>query len=167
MASSSRTIREGLTVGVIAAVAVALFYAIFDFLAARGTFFTVDLLGKAVFQGLRDPSILLLPIRPDTQAILQFNALHLLISLAIGLVVTGLVEYADRHPARARPVAAVIVAGFFVTIFAVDFLMDPIRALVPWWSIVVANAFAVLLAGLYLMKKRPGIARRLLRPSGS
>jgi multisubunit Na+/H+ antiporter MnhB subunit len=151
-----------LTVGLIAAVSVALFYAVFDFLAARGTLFTVDLLGKAVFQGLRDPSVLLLPVRPDPRAILQYNVMHLLISLAIGLVVTGLVEHAERHPSRARMIALVIVGGFFVTILVVNVLTDPIRTLVPWWSVVFANALAVLLAGLYLMRRRPGIARRML-----
>jgi hypothetical protein len=166
MASTSRTIREGLMVGLIAAVAVALFYALFDFLAARGALFTVDLLGKAVFRGLRDPSILLLPVRPDLSVILQYNALHLVIALAIGLVVTGLVEHAERHPSRARPVAGVIVGGFFVTIVGVSVLLGPIRPLVPWWSIVVANALAVLLAGLYVMRKRPGIARRLFGAGG-
>lgn len=161
MTPARRTIREGLVVGLIAAVSVALFYAIFDFLAARGTFFTVDILGKAVFQGLRDPSILMLPVRPDPSAILQYNALHLLISLAIGLVVTGLVGYAERHPSRARLVALVIVGGFLVTVLAVNALVAPIRPLVPWWSIVAANVVAVVLAGLYLMRRRPGIARRL------
>jgi hypothetical protein len=150
----------------IAAVSVALFYAIFDFLAARGTLFTVDMLGKAVFQGLRDPSILMLPVRPDPGAILEFNALHVAISLAIGLVVTGLVEYADRHPSRARLVALVIVAGFFVTVYTVNLLIAPIRPLLPWWSVVVANLFAVLLAGLYLMKQRPGVGRRLVKAGG-
>lgn len=162
MVSGNRAIREGLIVGLIAAVSVAVFYAVFDFLAARGTFFTVDMLGKAVFRGLRDPSVLLLPVKPDPGAILEYNALHLVISLAIGLAVVGLVEYAERHPQRARPVTLVILAGFVVTIFAVDLLMGPIRSLVPWWSIVVANTFAVLLAGLYLIRKRPGIVHRLL-----
>jgi len=162
MTSTGGTVRQGLMVGLIAAVSVALFYAIFDFLAARGTLFTVDMLGKVTFQGLRDPSILLLPVRPDPRAILQYNALHFSISLAIGLVVTGLVEYADRHPARARLVTLVIVAGFVVTVYGVNLLIGPVRALVPWWSIVVANLFAVLLAGLYLMKQRPGVGRRLL-----
>ena len=162
MESTRHSVRQGIVVGLIGYASVALFYAIFDFLAARGSLFTVDMLGKAVFQGLRDPSVLLLPVRPDPRAILEYNALHLLISLAIGLLVTGMVEYADRNPSRAPLVALLIVGGFFVTIFAVNFLVDPIKELLPWWSIVVANLFAVLLAGLYLMRQRPGVGRRLV-----
>jgi hypothetical protein len=161
MVSISRTIREGLIVGGIAYFAVAAFYAAFDLLAARGPLFTVDLLGKAVFQGLRDPSVLELPIQPDVSAIAKYNVLHLVISLIIGLIVTGLVELCERRPSQARLVLFTLVAGFVVTIVGVGLLTSPIRLLVPWWSIVVANALAVMLAGAYLLRRRPGIWSRL------
>lgn len=169
MASASRTIRDGLVVGLIASASVALFYAVFDVLAARGALFTVDLLGKALFQGLRDPSILMLPIRPDPQAIIAYNGLHLVISLAIGLIVTGLVDLSERFPSRARPILFVIVAGFVVTVVGVGLLTRPMRPLLPWWSIFLANALAVLLAGLYLLRTRPGVWGRLVlrNPGGS
>jgi hypothetical protein len=155
-----------LVVGLIGYGAVAVFYAAFDLLAARGTLYTVDLLGKAVFQGLRDPAVLQLPIRPDPAAIFWYNGLHLLIALAIGLIVTGLVAHAERRPAQRRLVLLVIVGGFVVTIFAVGLLSRPIRAVLPWWSIVVANALAVLLAGAYLLYRHPGLLRRLALSAG-
>jgi hypothetical protein len=40
------------------------------------------------------------------------------------------------------------------------------RPLLPWWSIVAANAFAALLAGLYLLRRRPGLPARLLHFAG-
>jgi hypothetical protein len=80
-----------LVVGLIAYAVVATFYAVFDLLAARGTRYTVDLLGKAMFRGLRDPSILQFPLALDSGAILWYNSFHLVISLAIGVVVTSLV----------------------------------------------------------------------------
>lgn len=161
MTTAGRTLREGLVVGLIASASVALFYAVFDLLAARGALYTVDLLGKAVFRGLRDPAILQLPVRPDGEVIVLYNGLHLVISLAIGLVVTWLVGQAERHPTRARPVLLTIVAGFVLTILAVGMLTGPIRPLLPWWSIGVANALAVLLAGSYLLRRRPGLWRRM------
>lgn len=166
MTPPSRSLREGLVVGLIGYGAVAVFYAAFDLLAARGTLYTVDLLGKAVFQGLRDPAVLQLPIRPDPAAIFWYNGLHLLIALAIGLIVTGLVAHAERRPAQRRLVLLVIVGGVVVTIFAVGLLSGPIRAVLPWWSIVVANALAVLLAGAYLLYRRPGLLRRLALSAG-
>jgi len=151
-----------MVVGLIAYVSVAVFYSAFDLLAARGTFYTVDLLGKAVFRGLRDPGILQYPIRPDLTAIFWYNGLHLLISLAIGLIVIRLIEQAERQPAQAHLVLLTIVAGFVLTILGVGLLTSTMRPVLPWWSIVVANGLATLLAGLYLLQKRPGLWGRLI-----
>jgi len=161
MALSSRTIQQGLVVGLIGYASVAALYAAFDFVAARGALYTVDLLGKSVFEGLRDPSVLGLPMQLDVTAIVWYSALHLLISLVIGLIVTGLVEQAEQRPSLAPMVLSTILAGFVVTIVAVGLLTASIRPLLPWWSIVVANALAVLLAGGYLLHKRPDTWRRL------
>lgn len=159
--SRSRTIRDGLVVGLIAYAAVALFYSVFDFLAARGALYTVDLLGRALFRGLRDPAILMFPIERDLTAILLYNTFHLLISLGIGLVVVSMVERAERYPSQALLVLIMIVAGGVLTVLAVGYLTESMRPLLPWWSIVVANVLAALLAGAYLLRRRPGLGHRL------
>ncbi len=69
MTLTSRTIRQGLVVGLIGYASVAALYAAFDFIAARGVFYTVDLLGKSVFEGLRDTAVLGLPMQLDVTAI--------------------------------------------------------------------------------------------------
>jgi hypothetical protein len=166
MALSSRTIQQGLVVGLIGYASVAALYAAFDFIAARGALYTVDLLGKSVFEGLRDPAVLGLPMQLDVTAIVMYSALHLLISLIIGLIVTGLVEQVEQKPSLAPMVLFTIVAGFVVTIVAVGLLTAPIRPLLPWWSIVVANALAVLFAGWYLLRQRPGTWHRLSHFAG-
>lgn len=166
MSPERRAVREGLVVGVIAYFAVAVFYGLFDLLASRGALYTVDLLGRAVFRGQRDASILLLPIARDWTAIFSYNALHLVLSLAIGIVVSGLVARAEQRPSQAGVVLAVIVLGFVVTILAVGVLTAPMRPMLPWWSIVAANSLAVLLAAVYLVRRHPGIGRRLLSSGG-
>lgn len=166
MTPSVRTMREGLVVGLTAYASVAVFYALFDLLAARGALYTVNLLGMAVFRGVRDPAILQLPVPLDPTAIFWYNALHLIISLAIGLVVVGLVAQAERQQAKARLVLFTIVAGFVVTILAVGLLTNSMRPVLPWWSIVVANSLAVVLAGLYLLREHPGIWQRLVTTAG-
>jgi Na+-driven multidrug efflux pump len=50
-----------------------------------------------------------------------------------------------------------IVAGFVVTVIVVGLLSAPMRPVLPWWSIVAANASATLLAGAYLLRKRSGL----------
>lgn len=159
------TLREGVVVGLIAYAAVALFYILFDLLAARGALYTVDLLGKAVFRGLRDPATLLLPYQIDLTAIFLYNGLHLVVSLMIGVVVTWLVLQAEAHPRRGGLVLLAFVAGFVATVAAVGMLTAPIRAALPWWSIVVANLLAVAFAGKWLVRRHPGLATRLLLPS--
>ena len=161
MSGPVKVMREGLLVGFVAYASVALFYAVFDFLAARWPLFTVSLLGLAVFKGVRDPSILQLPIPVDAMAVFWYNALHLILSLGIGLVVVRLVAQAEGHPSQARAMLFTIVGGFVVTILAVGILTEPMRALLPWWSIVVANVVAVWMAGSYLLRTHPGIGRRL------
>jgi len=161
-----RTTRDGIVVGLIGYAAVAVFYSVFDQLAARPPLYTVDLLGKAVFRGLRDPGVLFFPLQADVAAIFWYNALHLVIALAIGLVVTALVASAERHPSRRSLVRFVIAAGFIVTVIAVGVLTAPMRPVLPWWSIVLANALATLLAGAYLVRQRPGLWRRLALVTG-
>jgi hypothetical protein len=162
---SQRTVREGITVGLIGYAAVALFYTGFDLLASRGTLYTVDLLGRTMFQGLRDPAVLQFPLERDVTAILLYNAFHFAVALAVGLFVTFLARSAERSPARRSMVQLVIVAGFFVTVAVVGMLSAPIRPVLPWWSIVVANALAALLAGMFLLRRNPEM--RSLLPGGA
>jgi len=158
--------RDGITVGLIAYASVAVFYSVFDLLATRGSLYTVNLLGKAVFRGLRDPGVTGLPIPLDLTAIFWYNALHLLLSLAIGLIVVRLIEQAERHHSQATLMLIVIVAGFVVTILAVGWLTTSIRPVLPWWSIVVANGLATVLAGYYLVRRRPGLMGRFFAFAG-
>jgi len=157
MSATQRTVRDGLVVGLIAYAAVALFYAAFDVLAARGALYTVDLLGKATFRGVRDPAVLMFPMQADLTSVMLYNALHLLVSLAIGLTVTELVDFAERHPRRTPGVLAFIVAGFVVTVVGVTALTTPIRPLLPVWSIVFANVLSVIVGAAYLVRRRPGV----------
>lgn len=163
MVATGRTIRDGVVAGLIGYAAVAAFYLAFDLLAARGMLYTVDLLGRAVFRGLRDPAILQQgPIQPDVPAILLYNGLHLVIALAVGLIVVWLVGQAERHPSQAHLILFAIVAGFVVTVIGVGVLTEPMRAVLPWWSIVVANGLATLFAGAYVLRVRPGTWHRLM-----
>jgi hypothetical protein len=161
MASTNRTIRDGVVVGLIAYAAVAVFYSAFDFLAARGTLYTVDLLGRAMFRGLRDPAVLLFAIDRDPMAIFLYNAFHLAMSLVIGVVVTSLVGHAERHPSQALLVVILLVGGGVLTVFAIAYLTEAMRPVLPWWSIIVANVLAAVAAGAYLIRRRPALWDRL------
>lgn len=162
MQTSRRTLRDGIVVGLIGYLAVAIFYSVFDVLATRGALYTVDLLGKAVFRGLRDPGVLLFPAQLDPTAIVWYNALHLVLALAIGIAVTSLISYAEAHPGQTYLVLFVIVGGLIVTVTAVGLLTDAMRPVLPWWSIVAANVLASVLAAAYLLVQRPDLLRRFI-----
>lgn len=154
-------VRDGVIVGFIAYAAVAVFYSGFDLLASRGTLFTVNLLGQGLFKGLRDPSVLQFPVPVDQQVVFWYNAVHLVLSLAIGLFVLRMVRLAEENPSRAGLMAGLIVTGFAITVAVVGRLTEPMRALLPWWSIVVANGAATACAAAYLLRVRPGLWRRM------
>lgn len=162
MSSTKLSWREGAVVGVIAYAAVALFYGLFDFFAARGPLYTVDMLGKAFFRGLRDPGVLQYPTEIDSGAIFWYNALHLATALAIGLTVVWLIRQAQTDQGRGRGILLTILTGFVVTIVAVAGVTQQMRPVLPVWSIVTANAFASLAAGLFLLRRHPGLGRLLL-----
>jgi len=166
MTTRRHTIRDGIAVGLIGYAAVALFYSAFDLLAARGAWYTVNVLGQAVFRGLRDPAILQFPVSLDTRAIFAYNTLHLILALVIGLIVAALVAVAERVPRERQLIRSIIVAGFVVTVIVVGRLTNSVRPVLPWWSIVIANALAAILAGAYLIRLHRGLWRRLALAQG-
>lgn len=162
MTSSEHETRDGLILGLIAYSSVAVFYALFDLLATRGLLYTVNLLGRAAFRGLRDPAVLQFPVAIDAMAVFLYNGVHLVLSLVIGLIVVRLVGRAERTPGQALPMLAVIVAGFVATVIGVGLLSTSIRVVLPWWSIIVANASAVVAGAFFLSRRRPGVVGRLV-----
>lgn len=118
---------------------VAVFFTVFDLLAARGPAFTLNLLGKMVFSGVRDPAILLLPIAPDMVAMVAYNFLHLFPSLTVGLFVAWLMARGEDRPRLGFPVFIVLVAGYLVTIVGITMFAGDVAQLLPWWTIVTGN----------------------------
>lgn len=148
--------------GLIAYAAVAVFYTGFDVLAVREPLYTVDLLGKIAFRGVRDVAGGDVPFQPDHAAIFLYNGLHLVISLVVGLGVAWLVGRAERHVEDAYLCLFALVGGFASIIVVAGVITAPVRPLLPHWSIVSANAYAGALAALYLLWRRPGVWRAIL-----
>lgn len=163
MSDQPSRVRAALIVGLIGYAGVALFYALFDLIAARGWLFTVNMLGMSLFQGDPDPAMLQFPIEPSWSNIFWYNAIHLGVSLAIGFFVVWLLPRASGTPVRARIVQLVIVGGYVTTVLVVGVLSRTIRPVLPWWSIAVVNSLAALLAGGYLLLRRRPLVAPLLR----
>lgn len=164
MPTTSRPISYGLVVGAIAFAVVAGFYALFDLIGGRGTFYTVDHLGRALLGGLGPTTGLDGTGAVESVIVLFYNAVHLVAALVIGVVVTALVEHAHRRPDRAPTILLVIIAGFVVTIGFMGVATIGVRTVLPWWSIIGANALAVAFAGWFLMRRYPTAFSRLTDP---
>jgi len=159
---SGKTIKEGLIIGFIGYATVAILYAIFDMIAARGFLFTVDLLGKVLFRDFLTSDIVKSPAAIDLAAIFWYNIFHLLTALIIGLLVISFVELTDRQPAQGQFILFILVLGFVLTVVVVTFMTSPVNTFIPWWSIFIANILSVVTASYYLFKRHPGIGPHLL-----
>ncbi|MCE9600937.1 MAG: sugar porter family MFS transporter [Gemmatimonadetes bacterium] len=161
MTSPSRWIREGIVTGLIAYIAVAVFYFAFDLFTARGALFTVDRIGRLLLHGSAGIATTGPAVAIDLSAVIGYSAVHLVASLLIGIVVCRLVHEAELQPMLAQVALLFIVAGFAATIAGVGLLSTSIRDVLPWWSIIVANALAVLVAGLVLIRRHPEFLGRM------
>lgn len=161
MAQPRRTMREGLIVGLIGYATVAVFYTLFDLLAGRGWIFTLNLLGNVLFRGVRDSAVLLLPMQPDLGAMFAYNLLHLVTSVAVGLLVASLVARVERHPRTGYSVLLFLVAGYVITVAAGAMFARDIAPLLPLWSIVIVNTLAAIGGGLFLWHTHPELWLRV------
>lgn len=90
-----------------------------------------------------------------------YTAVHLALSLLIGLVVLRIV-HGFVTGALGRPLfVAIIVGGGAATVAAVGALSIPLREVLPWWSIAVANLLAACTAGVAVLRWRPDLVSRL------
>lgn len=161
MARTGRTVREGLTLGLIGFAAVAVFYTVFDILAGQGWFFTLNLMGQVLFRGVRDAAVLQLPMPLDVGAMAGYNFLHLSVSLAVGLFVAWLVDLAEENPRRGYAALAIMLAGYLATVVAVALFARDVAPLLPLWSVVTVNTLAACGGGLYLWSAHPGLWARV------
>ncbi len=161
MGGNGRVFREGVIVGLIGFSVVAVFYGVFDLLAGRGIAFTLNMLGKVSFGGLRDPSVLQLPVPIDTEAMIAYNFLHLIVALAVGLFVASLVARVEDRPRIGPPVAGILLGGYLITVVVVMLVTRNVAELLPVWTIVVVNTLAAVGGGLYLWRAHPGLWERV------
>jgi hypothetical protein len=89
---STHALREGITVGLIGAAIVMLWFFIVD-LAAGALLRTPALLGAALFDGARHADV----VTPTARLVVGYTAVHLAGFVALGLGVAGLFALAERE----------------------------------------------------------------------
>ncbi|MGH7366612.1 MAG: hypothetical protein ACREKQ_00970 [Candidatus Rokuibacteriota bacterium] len=102
-ARSGHVLREGITVGLIGAAIVMLWFLIVD-LAAGMPLRTPALLGAVLFDGVQDTSA----VTPTARLVVGYTAVHLAAFIAFGLGVAGLFALAEREK---RVLALIFMGG--------------------------------------------------------
>ena len=155
--AENKVLREGLTVGLVGAAAVAVWFLVIDVVAGR-ILFTPAALGSIVFRGATGPG----DVEMSAIIILAYTGLHLLAFFVTGIVAAGLAALAeDRQPyfIFAAVLLFVTFETFFIGLVAIaaQWLLE----VIPWWSIAVANLVAAAAMGYYLWRAHPKLAEAL------
>ena len=130
-------LRDGVIAGLIGATVVAVWFLIFDI--ARGRpLLTPALLGSAVFEGITDPSQVVVSIGP----VFFYTLLHGVAFVGFGVVAASLILAAEREPALLIAFAILFIGfeAFFVGAAAA--LGTSMLGALVWWAILVGNLLA-------------------------
>lgn len=150
--SRHRIIREGVVVGLVGAVIVAIWFLIVD--SVRGDpFFTPGALGSAVLLRVTDAS----GIQVTAVTVLGYTIIHVLAFVVVGLAAAALAVQAEKVP-------ALVLAGILILATAEAFFMGLMAVLAEWllgtlgWaSIGIGNLLAAGGMALYLWRAHPDL----------
>ena len=153
-ATSRGAVREGMTTGLVGALAVALWFLIVDLLSGRALH-TPALLG-AVVSGAADPIAAATGAHRLAFAAF-YSGVHLTAFTIVGIVAAALVQRAERAPSLLALLlllfAAVEVAFTgFVAILEVQALGD-----IAWYQVAAGNVVAALSMGAFLLSRYPQV----------
>ena len=156
ISQSPKSIRQdilgsGLVTGVIGYVAVAAMLAVVNIDVGRSPFYTAALLGSALFYHLTDPATLTITAGP----IFAYNALHLLVFLGLGLIVSWLVSLAERFPAALYLILFPLLFVAAHMFLALIIFVQPVLGAAGPWQIGLGSAAGALAMGWYTWRTHP------------
>jgi hypothetical protein len=146
------TVREGLIVGLLGALIVALWYVAVDTAAGR-PFHTPNALGGVFFRGDANPGAR--AIVPSLVA--GFTVLHLIAFAAVGMALTLMVHLASRHLALRMGLWIGLVVAFFFLAGLTYMLAASTAERVPPWRVVLGSLLGIVVMGWYLWRRHPRI----------
>jgi hypothetical protein len=134
----SRVAREGFVAGMIGAVAVAVWFLLYD-MAAGIPLRTPALLGAALFEGVRDPGAVTITL----PLVLKYTLVHGAAFVLFGWLAAGLLALADREP-RLMFVFVMLLCCFEVFFFLlIAVLAEWLLETLAWWTILLGNLLAL------------------------
>lgn len=148
----SSMLREGLTIGLIGAAAVAAWFFIVD-TAAGHVLFTPAALGSAIFLGARSTA----EVQVTASVVLGYSALHVLVFVLVGMAAARLAAAAEdaRYVLLGAALAFVTLQALAIGLLAI--VSAWLVGTLAWWNIAIANLVAVAAMGAYLYASHPDL----------
>ena len=152
---STRVYQDGIIAGILGALAVALWFLIFD--SARGRpFYTPSILGTALFgRGASLASLEATPVSMDM--VLMFTWVHGLVFAALGGIAAWLLAVAERSPHVGFGIILLFVVFEACFTMAAYLLAAPILHALTWPAVVIANLLAAAVMAGYLWWRHPAL----------
>lgn len=150
----ARVLNDGLWIGIIGYLTVALVTGVLDLLRGVSFFYTPAVLGGALFG--RGDSVAVTP-----EVVFPYNGVHLLTFLAIGMVISFLIREVELHPVLWFLAFFVLLGMFFFSLALFGAMGAGTEPGVPWASILVADAVAALAIGVFVGRRHPGLWRAM------
>jgi hypothetical protein len=149
------TFREGVVVGMLGALAVAVWFLIVDTVAGR-PLHTPAVLGAIVSHAADPIAAADGPDRLKLAAL--YTPIHCILFALFGVVVVFLIHHAQRRPSLLT-LGVMLFAAFEVGFTGMVALLEQ-TALgdLAWYQVAIGNLIAVVAMGWYLMRRHPGVA---------
>ena len=150
----NRVVREGVSAGLIGALAIAVWFAIIDAISGR-------VLATPIMLGTSLSSLVLQGAVPSPAgAILGYTLFHFAIFALIGIVFSFVVNSAERVPSAFIGFAMLFVAFEVGWVGWTTVLAEGFGEL-TWLQVFLANLIAALTMGLYMWRQHPSLPRRV------
>jgi hypothetical protein len=150
---STRVYQDGITAGVLAALAVALWFLVFDSVRGR-PLYTPSVLGTALFG--RGTSLAPLEATPvSREMVLMFTWVHGLVFAALGGIAARLLAVAERSPHVGFGIILLFVIFEACFTVAVYLIAAPVLHALTWPAVLVANLLAAAVMAAYLWRRHP------------
>lgn len=154
---SARTLAQGLVAGAIGYAVVVAFFAAFNLTTGRPVLATAAVLGRLVLGEVPTAGAI------EAAPVAVYNGLHLVVFLLMGLAAAWLAYESEAHPTLWYVSLSLALFAFIHVFGAVAAFADPVREVVPLWTVLLASVLAAAAMGAYLWRSHPGLADRVRR----
>ncbi|MBF6569395.1 MAG: hypothetical protein IVW54_11045 [Candidatus Binataceae bacterium] len=160
----SAVLRDGAIAGFLGAMAVAIWFLIFDTIRGR-PFLTPMLLGELIMHA---PSVIgghpLSPALPIIAGpVLAYSAIHFIGFMLFGIAIAALLYFADAEPLMGFGVLLAVLSFEILFVGIVTVLDMAVLRMLGEWTIIFGNLLALALMGWYFHSHHPALLARLRR----